>query len=69
MVSNGLVVPLTAAVELVYWPVTSGISWVTFTSASSLFMVITRGVEMMLLAPSLRIAWITAARPLPVLEL
>ncbi len=51
MVSNGLVVPFTAAVELVYWPVMSGISCVTFTSASSLFMVITRGVEMMLLGP------------------
>ncbi len=69
MVSNGLVVPLTAAVELVYWPVISGISCVTFTSASSLFMVMTRGVEMMLLVPSLRRAWMMAAKPLPVLEL
>ena len=56
MVWKGLVVPFTAAVELVYWPVTSGISWVTLTSASSLFMVMTRGVEMMLLVPSLRSA-------------
>ena len=37
-------------------PVISGISCVTFTSASSLFMVINEGVEMMLLLPSLRSA-------------
>ena len=32
-------------------------------------MVITRGVEMMLLVPSLRMAWMMAAKPLPVVEL
>jgi hypothetical protein len=32
-------------------------------------MVMTRGVEMMLLVPSLRSAWMTAAKPLPVVEL
>ena len=43
----------------------SGISCVTFTSASSLFMVINEGVEMMLLLPSLRSAWISAAKLTP----
>ena len=42
-----------------------GISCVTFTSASSLFMVITEGVDMMLLVPSLRKAWISAAKFVP----
>ena len=56
MVWNGLVVPETLAVVLEKDPVISGISCVTFTSASSLFIVINEGVEMMLLLPSLRSA-------------
>ena len=47
----------------------NGISCVTFTSASSLFIVISEGVEMMLLLPSLRNACISAAKPRPVFEL
>ena len=47
----------------------SGISCVTFTSASSLFMVITEGVEMILLVASLRIAWISAAKFTPELAM
>ncbi len=66
MVWNGLVVPETLAVVLAKEPVISGISCVTFTSASSLFMVISEGVEMMLLLPSLRSAWISAAKLTPV---
>src|SRR5208337_4599403 len=65
MVSNGLVVPFTAAVLLVYWPVINGISWVTLTSASSLFIVMSDGVEIMLLVPSLRNAWMMAAKFVP----
>jgi len=34
-------------VELVYCPVMSGISWVTFTSDPRCFMVMNRGMEMM----------------------
>ena len=65
MVSNGLVVPFTAAVLLVYWPVINGISWVTLTSASSLFIVMSDGVEIMLLVPSLRNACTMAAKFVP----
>ena len=46
----------------------SGISCVTFTSASSLFIVISEGVEMMLLVPSLRSAWTSAAKLVPLLS-
>ena len=69
MVVKGLVVPFVAAVELEKEPVINGISCVTCTSASSLFMVTSDGVEMMLLLPSLRNAWMSAAKPLPVVEL
>src|ERR1700761_1804410 len=65
MVWKGLVVPETLAVVFEKEPVISGISWVTFTSASSLFIVINDGVEMMLLLPSLRNAWISAAKLTP----
>src|SRR3984885_4579695 len=65
MVWNGLDVPATLAVVLEKDPVMSGISCVTFTSASSLFIVINEGVEMMLLLPSLRSAWIRAAKLTP----
>src|SRR5580704_1029360 len=65
MVWNGLVVPETLAVVLEKDPVMSGISCVTFTSASSLFIVINEGVEMILLLPSLRSAWINAAKLTP----
>ena len=58
-------VPETLAVVLEKDPVISGISCVTFTSASSLFMVINEGVEMMLLLPSLRSACISAAKLTP----
>src|SRR6202012_1536114 len=67
MVWKGLVVPETLAVVLEKDPVISGISCVTFTSASSLFIVIKEGVYMMLLLPSLRSAWINAAKLTPLL--
>src|SRR5271165_2658884 len=67
MVWNGLVVPETLAVVLEKEPVISGISCVTFTSACSLFMVISDGVEMMLLLPSLRSACTSAAKFKPLL--
>src|ERR1700727_3832662 len=69
IVVKGLVVPLVAAVELEKEPGIKGISCVTCTSASPLFMVTSDGVEMMLLLPSLRNAWMSAAKPLPVFEL
>src|SRR5437879_5038798 len=65
MVVKGLVVPDTLAVLLEYDPVINGISWVTLTSASSLFMVMSEGVEMMLLEPSLRSACRMAAKLVP----
>src|SRR5450631_774533 len=65
MVWNGLLLPATLAVVLENDPVIRGISCVTFTSASSLFIVINEGVEMMLLLPSLRSAWIRAAKLTP----
>jgi hypothetical protein len=46
-----------------------GISCVTLTSDSSLFIVIMDGVEIMLLEPSLRSAWMIAAKPCFVEEL
>src|SRR5271168_4448309 len=67
MVWNGLVVPETLAVVLEKDPVMSGISCVTFTSASSLFIVINEGVDMMLLLPSLRSACTRAAKLTPLL--
>src|ERR1700679_1296122 len=69
MVVKGLGVPFVAAVDLEEEPVINGISCVTCTCASSLFMVTSDGVEMMLLLPSLRNAWMSAAKPLPVFEL
>src|SRR5258708_15373384 len=67
MVWNGLLVPATLWVVFENDPVINGISCVTFTSASSLFMVINEGVEMMLLLPSLRKAWMSAAKLTPLL--
>src|SRR5271170_4861944 len=67
MVWKGLLVPETLAVVLANEPVINGISCVTFTSASSLFMVISDGVEMMLLLPSLRSACTSAAKFKPLL--
>src|ERR1700735_5581739 len=65
MVWNGLDVPATLWGVFGKDPVMSGISCVTFTSASSLFIVINEGVEMILLLPSLRSAWIRAAKLTP----